>query len=190
MKEFVKLDRIGGINGSGIYFYSMRQAERNYFYLDEYSKLGWTLRDIRDEKCFFWNDYKKKEITERLAIRGKRYKRGMVRSYYDLFFIEWSDKKMFLKVADKGILDGFMQMEKIQYSVHSNYYVSTGTFKGDQNQELFLSKPPVPFIEITSGEITAIGIEDYPSHDSRSESTKKLEEIEPIKIWEVPYGPD
>ena len=187
MKEFVKLDRIGGINGSGIYFYSMRQAERNYFFIDEISNFGRFLCDIGYERHFRWNVSKKKEINERLAIRGK-YKWGKVRSYYDLFFIEWSDKKMFLKVADKGILDSFMQIEKKQYDVRSRFCISEEEYK--KNQELFTAKPFVPFIEIAHGEITGISTEDYPSCDGRSESTKELEEIELIKIGEVPYGPD
>ena len=187
MKEFVKLDRIGGINGSGIYFYTMRRAERNYFYLDEYSYDGWYLCSLSGRERFYWNNDQKYEITKTMAIRGK-YKGGRTNSYYDLFFIEWSDKKIFLKVADKRILDYFMQVEKIQYDTRSHFYISEGGYK--KNQELFTVKPPVPFIEITHGEITGISTEDYPSCDGRSKSTKELEEIELIKIWEVPYGPD
>ena len=168
MKEFVKLDRIGGINGSGIYFYSMRQAERNYFFIDEISDFGRFLCDTGYKRYFRWSVSKKKEIDERLAMRGK-YKWGKVRSYYDLFFIEWSDKKMFLKVADKCILDYFMGAEKTQYDVRSHFYISKG--EDEKNQELFVTKPPVPFIEITSGEVTAIGFENYPSRDGRSERT-------------------
>ena len=186
MKEFVKLDRIGGINGSGIYFYTMRRAERNYFYVNRAVGYEDFLYSIGSNGVFFWDRNKRNQIYERSTIRG-RYK-GEYHTFYDLFLIEWSDKKMFLKVADKCILDYFMGTEKTQYDARSSLYVSQGAFGSNRNQELFVTKPPVPFIEITSGEVKAIGFENYPSYDGRNETTKGLEEIEIIKIMEAPYG--
>ena len=188
MKEFVKLDRIGGINGSGIYFYTMRRAERNYFYVNRAVGYEDFLYPIGGKGEFSWDRSKRSQIYERPTIRG-RYKEKYF-TFYDLFLIEWSDKKMFLKVANKCILDYFMGAEKTQYDARSSLFLSQGYSRLYRSQELFVSKPRVPFIEITSGEVTEIGFENYPSCDGRSESTKELEEIEMIKIKEVPYGPD
>lgn len=139
MIEWVKLDRIGGINGSGIYFYSLRKAysvkaKAEYMQFQDGWKLCWTIS------------------TPKWTCFNVRAEEGDAGDTKEGTLCEWSDKKMFLKVAGPEVLDQFMVVERKQYEQER---------LDNRDASLYFLNVEMAFLKIHGGKIQAVRWSDY-----------------------------